>query len=587
MENPVKMRHLILLFSVVFSIFPKEGTAQSNSDLVWVQIAARPTYAAALEEVEGFARILPDVNGLALRSGWYAAALGPYTPDDAAEVMRSYLLRGVIPNDSFIAETALYAQQFWPPGQDLLGRGSLSPPGALTGGADPAPAPVAVPPVAAPDETVQQARRSESLLTAQERRDLQTALQAAGFYNAAIDGAFGRGTRTSMAAWQEARGFEATGVLTTGQRAALLDEYNAVLDGLDMALVRDTAAGIDIKLPTALVGFQRYDPPFAQYDPLAAGPARVLLISQTGDRGTLQSLYDIMQTLAIVPIEGPRQLSRDSFTIMGRNADIISETEVFLQDGEIKGFTLIWPTGDEARRLRVLQEMRASFQRRPGTIDPSLGSEAAVDLFAGLEVRSPKLSRSGFYVHPTGAVVTTANAVENCTNITLDETTDAILTGIDLDLGLALLTPRAALAPPDFARFSPAAPGLRSEVAVAGYSFEGQLDAPSVTFGTLADLRGLRGEAEIGRLALDALPGDAGGPVLDSRGHVFGMLLPRPDGGRQLPPDVHFALKGDAIAGLLERARLNPARGDGQTPLDPVEITDRAVGITVLVSCWE
>ena len=33
---------------------------------------------------------------------------------------------------------------------------------------------------------------------------------------------------------------------------------------------------------------------------------RVLLISQSGDQGTLFGLYDIMQTLEIVPMEGPR-----------------------------------------------------------------------------------------------------------------------------------------------------------------------------------------------------------------------------------------------------------------------------------------
>jgi len=42
------------------------------------------------------------------------------------------------------------------------------------------------------------------------------------FYNAAIDGSFGRGTRNSMAAWQEANGYEINGILTTAQRAELL-----------------------------------------------------------------------------------------------------------------------------------------------------------------------------------------------------------------------------------------------------------------------------------------------------------------------------------------------------------------------------
>src|SRR5690606_31007247 len=115
------------------------------------------------------------------------------------------------------------------------------------------------------DETPNEARRSEGLLGADERRDLQTALQWEGFYDSAIDGAFGRGTRASMAAWQEANGFDATGILTTRQRAALLAAYNAVLAGLGMETVRDDVAGIEIDLPLAMIGFDMYEPPFAHY----------------------------------------------------------------------------------------------------------------------------------------------------------------------------------------------------------------------------------------------------------------------------------------------------------------------------------
>ena len=80
-------------------------------------------------------------------------------------------------------------------------------------------------PAESPDEDRQQARDSEALLTPEERKDLQTALQWFGYYPAAIDGAFGPGTRNSMSAWQEARGYEPTGILTTRQRRILLEDW--------------------------------------------------------------------------------------------------------------------------------------------------------------------------------------------------------------------------------------------------------------------------------------------------------------------------------------------------------------------------
>ncbi|MFK7762381.1 MAG: serine protease [Roseobacter sp.] len=594
METRDEMRHLFLLIVIVLGLMPRHATAQRTADMVWVQIEARPTFDAALERAQAYARDLPDVNGFALRGGWYAIVLGPYTPADADAVIRNYRAQGSIPSDSYIAFNRNFAEQYFPQVQDSRNAQNTAEPAPEIEAAAPILAPVpqteaGVTTQDAAPETPAQARRSESLLTAQERRDLQTALRWAGYYNSTIDGAFGRGTRNSMSIWQGANGFETTGILTTRQRAILLGQYNAILDGLDMQLVRDAQAGIDIRMPTALVSFARYEAPFAHFDPTRDMPVRVLLISQTGGQETLKSLYEIMQTLTIVPLEGPRRLNRDGFSLVGRNRAFVSETQVQLAGEEIKGFTLIWPTGDEARRTRVLEDMRDSLVRRVGVLDPSAGISDAqrVDLVSGLEVRTPRMSRSGFYVDNRGSVVTTADAVQSCTRITLDDQYDATLAGIDADRGIAVLTPRDRLAPPAVARFSPVTPRLQSEIAVAGYSFEGQLDAPSMTFGQLSDVRGLRGEENVTRLALEALPGDAGGPVMDAQGHVFGMLLPPPGGNRQLPDDVRFALTGDAITAVLERAGMTASTGDGNNGLDAIALTNLGVGMTVLVSCWE
>ncbi|MEO0501994.1 MAG: peptidoglycan-binding protein, partial [Pseudomonadota bacterium] len=143
------------------------------------------------------------------------------------------------------------------------------------------------------------------------------------------------------------------------------------------------------------------------------------------------------------------------------------------------------------------------------------------------------------------------------------------------------------LAPRAVARFSASAPRLTSEVAASGYSFEGVLGAPSMTFGTLSDLRGLAGEPELARLALNALPGDAGGPVLDAGGGVLGMLLPAPDTGRALPEGVSFALDREALQDVLAQAGMAAANTDSGTAIDPVDLTAAATGMTVLVSCWD
>ena len=591
-----------LIFSALLALVFSLRAAHAQEDAAWIQVEAQPSLLQAEERVRDYAEFLPNVNGFSIRSGWYAVALGPYSEQQATAILRELRANGSVPRDSFVARSDAYRQQFWPVGANLLGTTFESDAPAeeptedvQTAEAetteDQAPQAVVVTePEPEPEETVREARQSERRLTPQEKKDLQIALQWAGFYTAAIDGAYGPGTRRAMAGWQEANGYEVTGVLTTRQRAALLQQYNAVLEGMDLKLVRDATSGIEMKVPMGVVEFDAYEAPFARFNASGNIPARVLFISQEGDRSRLYGLYDILQTLEVVPLDGPRERGRDDFTIVGENDEIISHTEVSLRGNEIKGFMLIWPTGDEERRSRVLAEMQDSFTRIDGVMPATFGASdtQSVDLLAGLVIRKPRLSRTGFYVTSNGTVLTTLEAVQGCSRVTLDGDMDARILQTDDAAGLALLEPSSRLAPMEVAELAEAAPQLQSEVAVAGFSYEGVLGAPSMTFGKIVDLRGLDGEERLDRFALTALPGDAGGPVMDSSGAVIGMLLPREAGGRQLPEEVSFSSDSGALQDMLSRAGIRPRTANGfAATLAPEDMTRKARGMTVLVSCWD
>ncbi|PCH66839.1 MAG: peptidoglycan-binding protein [Rhodobacteraceae bacterium] len=569
--------------------------AVSAQDVVWIQVEAHPSLRVAQQRAQAYSGTLEDVSGFSLGGNWYGVLLGPYTRPDAEKVLRVYRRAGQIPADSFISFTSSLGQQFWPVGADTLGSGVTVEPQvnvALAQTNTPVAAPVATPAAApvVPDETRAQARRSERALSAAQRKQLQIALKAGGFYAAGIDGAFGPGTRASMRAWQTAYGVDPTGILTTRQRQMLMDQYNAPLLSAGMAVVRDDQAGIEMQIPAKVVGFARYEPPFAHYDNIGAPDgARVLLISQPGSQATLFGLYDIMQTLEIVPLDGPRERSKDRFTLEGRGNGIVSYTEARLAKGNIKGFTLIWPQGDEDRRTRILSAMQNSFTRLDGVLDPGAGadSQQSVDLVSGLNVRKPRLSRSGFYIDAKGTVVTTIEAVQNCSKITLDNAYEADLVASDDTLGLAVLRPSAPLAPLAVAQLRAGEPRLQSDVAVSGYSYEGILGAPTLTFGKLSDIKGLRGEADLTRLALAAQTGDAGGPVFDTGGGVVGMLLPTSKSAQKLPGDVVFAADAGAINALMQQAGITVATQEAPTSITPDELVRIARGMTVLVSCWE
>jgi S1-C subfamily serine protease len=183
--------------------------------------------------------------------------------------------------------------------------------------------------------------------------------------------------------------------------------------------------------------------------------------------------------------------------------------------------------------------------------------------------------------------VTTPEVVAGCSRITLDRETDAEVIASDTDLGIAILRPVVPLSAIDVASFQSDIPRLKDPVAVAGYPYNGVLTAPTLTFGTLEDIRDLQGDDRLKRLSLVAQVSNAGGPVLDDSGAVLGMLLPR-DGtsGQALPADVQFSLDAALIAAVLQELGITPAQSGASPAISSVALSRKATDVTVLVSCW-
>ncbi len=578
------MTVLMRVFGLVLAVW---GTAAAAQEQAWLQIEAHPDLATAEDRARAYETLFQDVTGFATGRGWYLIALGPQSPEAAAGRLFDLKRQGQIPPDSFISDGSNHGPRFWPQGAlpDLTPQADASV--AVEPEVQPEPEPL---PVAEPDETPRQARASEDALNRDDRLALQTALQWFGFYTAAIDGAFGPGTRNSMADWQIANGFEATGVLTTRQRATLVANYQADQAEFGFATVNEPEAGIEITLPMSLVTFDHYEPPFVHFNEKDGSGLRIILISQPGDQASLSGLYDILQTLEVVPAAGERSRSERSFTINAVGADVQSYAYAETARGQVKGFMAIWKPADTARMDRILPAMQASFRSSGDkSLDPGLvpmTDEARRGLLSGLEVRKPRFSRSGFYVDRAGSVMTTITATDQCGRITLDRTTDATVAATDAAMGTALLTPKAPLSPPAFASFAGTPPRIGSEIAVAGYSYEDSLPAPVLTFGAVEDVTGLEGEPGLRRLSAPVLPGDAGGPVLDAAGNVIGLLLPAETGARQLPPGVAFAAGAESLSAALTAAGIAAAPAATAT-LTPDALSKRALGMTVLVSCWD
>lgn len=575
----------VLVLSLLSTALPREALAQDTQ--VWIQIEAQPTLPAAEDRAQAWSALFPETGGFQLRSGWYGVMLGPYPAEVARSRMATLRQDGLIPRDSFIAFPRDFGPRFWPP-EGVAPTQPAASPEAVAVAPQPEPAPLLV-----PDETPAEALDSEVLLTPEERGDLQIALNWFGHYQGKIDGAFGPGTRAAMAAWQEAQGIlDVSGILTSRQRAELMQSYRDETAAFGFAEVVEAEAGITVTLPLGLVEFDHYEPPFVHFRPRDGVGPRLLLISQPGDAASLSGLYDLLQSLESVPLTGERSRDERSFRIRGTSATVDTTAFAQLTGGLIKGWMLISTPDMAARDARIIERIEASFASdATRALDPGMTvmpDEARTALLAGLELRRPRLSRSGFFVGSDGSVLTVADAVEGCARVTLDRTVDASVRFVDAASGLALLTPATPLAPPKVAelQLAPERPG--TEVMVAGYSYEDRLPDPVMTFGTLAEVTGLQGEPSLKRLSLQALPGDAGGPVLDPTGAVIGVLLPKATtDGKQLPPDVHFAFAASGIATLLTGAGVTAVQAARTGAVAPSDLTDLGTGMTVLVSCWD
>ncbi len=577
------MRILAVVMGLVALWLASPVVAQ---DRMWLQIEAQPNLNTAMDRARAFASLFDDVEGYRLRSGWYGISLGPQTRAEAEARLLDLRRQNLIPVDSYLSDGTTHGDRFWPVGADAAApEVTTLPEVPLDPAAEPLPEPE-------PEETLQDARAAEAALTDEERMALQEALQWYGFYDGGVDGSFGKGTRASMAAWQEANGFDATGVLSTQERGTLSDNFRADQAEFGFEAVTESEAGIEITLPLGLITFDRYEPPFVHYAEKGGSGLKVLLISEPGGAAGLAGLYDILQTLELVPPNGERGLEEASFTIKGANAKIETLAQATVESGNIKGYLISWNRADAERMTRILPAMQASFRSLGDQVlDPGLVplSEAARrGLLSGLEVRHPKRSRSGFFIDAAGSVLTTVEAVQGCGKIVLERTTGAKVSFRDPALGIAVLTPVTALAPLSVATFAATSPRPGAKVALSGYSYEDRLPAPVMTLGAMEDTKGLNGESGLTRLTLSALPGDAGGPVLDAQGAVLGMLLPTdPKAPKQLPEGVAFAASSSALNAALMAIGLVPVAAVAGPKPTPDALAARARGMTVLVSCWE
>jgi peptidoglycan hydrolase-like protein with peptidoglycan-binding domain len=569
------------IFIFIFVIWGYSAMGQLAPDrYVWIQIEAQPNRAAAMARIKTYKQEISNVVGFEIEGGWFGIALGPYKSDAADTLLAKLKKSELIPRDSFVARGVTYGRQFYAPRSSIP---KLATAQSLTE------TKTDLETELSGTDNLELTKISENALTFDEKRYLQRALAWASHYQGKIDGLYGPETRRAMKDWQIENKYPKTGIMTPSQRGIILNNFTPVMTRLNLAPVTNLRAGITLLVPRGIMGSAQYDAPFVRFEATDSSNTQIILISQVGDAKRLRALFEVIQTLNIVPKGGALKLDEAGFSIETSNNELFTTGFAKLIDGEIKGAILVWPTKDEAQRLRLKEQIFGSFDSFKGVLPEAEFFETGLlpkDILSGLQIRQPIFARSGIFLNAQGMVLTASQDLEICGSIEVGFGTQVKIKASNSYV--TVLSPMENISPPAISSFQLGPLKAPRRITAGGYSYGGSLGSPTLTRGLLQDLKDLANDRNISRLEINTLPGDAGGPIYNSGGAVIGILLPkREDPNRQLPDDVHFAANLDLIISLLDEENIQLSSTETKVHSDLVNLSKTAKNSIALVKCWD
>jgi S1-C subfamily serine protease len=205
------------------------------------------------------------------------------------------------------------------------------------------------------------------------------------------------------------------------------------------------------------------------------------------------------------------------------------------------------------------------------------------------------MSGSGVVVSADGDILTSAHVVNDCAQITVRSisgtSANALLVARDDKNDLAVIHGKTTAS--KVAVFREGTSIRAGDAIVAlGYPLSGLLSAAaSLTVGNVTALAGLRDDARYLQISAPVQPGNSGGPLLDSSGHLVGIVTSKLNAalvGRvtgDIPQNVNFALKADVARTFLDNKGIVYQTAPSNGQLSPADIGDIGRPFTVNIQC--
>jgi S1-C subfamily serine protease len=203
---------------------------------------------------------------------------------------------------------------------------------------------------------------------------------------------------------------------------------------------------------------------------------------------------------------------------------------------------------------------------------------------------------SGIFIGP-GEVLTNAHVVADCRSIKLTFFNGgpeaATLVARDEQNDLAVVRTRRKHDAASIAAFREAPPLRTGDSVVAlGYPLAGVLaSGANLTVGNVSALAGVGDDSRYIQMSAPVQPGNSGGPLVDTSGHVVGIVSAKLDAVRvaraigDIPQNVNFALKAQVARTFLDSQLISYKTEASNAHLSAADVGEIARPFTVHVAC--
>jgi serine protease Do len=423
------------------------------------------------------------------------------------------------------------------------------------------------------------------LLMSQEKRTVQAALAFSGDYVGLMDGAWGKGSQ---------RALEAYSMRTSSTNKPTFKDVLPLLRAFEAE--RETGGW---SIYYSHVTDTSYAHPFN----ILIRDANPEVIKFTGVDGRINLILDFADLRGTLAVHS--YLLSESLSFPERYQSLKTDrliTSVTLTDGLIayarsdrldQGYVTISIIAGEEHRTRVAL-IAGSIQRGYG-LELELPSEGLLasmiqnsgakqnppsqvegNASSAVDPATPALSGklagsgTGFFINNTD-IVTAEHVVTGCVRLSLMDGSPLTPISSNADLDLAVVS-SARRSDVWLELSADVVAHLGETVMALGYPYLGTLDQGlTVTGGNVSALQDINGSKDRVMISAPVQPGNSGGPLVNSRGAVIGVVVSRVDdlaileNTGSLPQNMSFAVRNDTLTEFLKGAQIlfPAATGDG------------------------